>query len=189
MSHIIDSMYARNIGHEKESLLTEVIAHLFRLEQKLVDWEQTLPPNMTLVSMVDALSMDDTEYTDIVSRTRQRFRKILTLRYLNLRLLLHRPILTRLLDNSRGEDSSPNENVLLKQIGQNSLQICMQSANIIFAIVNQAIGVGARPTFNLIGAWWFSLYYSQSFSNHVRNPFLTDDIQLLMLHWSSSSSS
>lgn len=90
-----------------------------------------------------------------------KFRIILTLRYANYRLLLHRPILVRFLDACGGSQSDPQQLQLLHQLGLSSMQICadstMQIIDLVYDIVHRS---DKLP--NLLGAWWFSLYYSMS---------------------------
>jgi hypothetical protein len=90
-----------------------------------------------------------------------KFRVILTLRYLNLRVLLHRPVLVKFIIASRAPDHDPEDLKLLQRIGMNSMAICTMSAmeiiNIIFRIVSDP-----KWKQSLLGAYWYSLYYSKS---------------------------
>lgn len=88
-----------------------------------------------------------------------KFRIIITLRYLNLRVLLHRPILVKFIAASRSQNRDPQDLKLLQQMGMNSMHICTESAMEIIGIVNRVVSEpGWRHS--LLGAWWFSLYYS-----------------------------
>lgn len=89
-----------------------------------------------------------------------KFSVILTLRYLHLRILLHRPILVKFLD-ARGKGGiDPREESLLQQIGSNSIQICMESAISIIDIIHELVhSMGWQK--GLLGAWWYSLHYSE----------------------------
>lgn len=89
-----------------------------------------------------------------------KFRVILTLRYLNLRVLLHRPVLVKFIAASRSPDRDPQDLKLLQQIGMNSMQIVTESA---MEIIDLVLRVVSEPGWkqSLLGAWWFSLYYSE----------------------------
>ncbi len=125
------------------------------MEQQLVDWKRLLPPNMDLIRSQD-LSSEGEEPAES-----ERFRIILTLRYHNLRILIHRLIVVKFLDMSGKNTTDDQQLALLQQIGSNSVQICVQSATEIISIVNLVVhAAGVRRT--LLGAWWFSLYYSKN---------------------------
>jgi histidinol-phosphate/aromatic aminotransferase/cobyric acid decarboxylase-like protein len=89
-----------------------------------------------------------------------KFRVILTLRYLNLRVLLHRPVLVKFIAASRYPDRDQQDLKILQQIGMNSMQIVTESAMEIIDIVSRVV---LEPGWkqSLLGAWWFSLYYSK----------------------------
>lgn len=90
-----------------------------------------------------------------------KFRVILTTRYLNVRVLLHRPVLVKFISASRSPDYDSQDLMLLKQIGMNSMQICMESAMEIIDIVFAAVSEPGWKE-SLLGPWWFSLYYSKT---------------------------
>lgn len=54
------------------------------------------------------------------------------------------------------------EDSMLKQVGQRSKSICFQSASELVSIVN-ILTHSAEPKRGLLGAWWFTLYYSEYF--------------------------
>ena len=89
-----------------------------------------------------------------------KFSVILTLRYLHLRILLHRPILVKFLDACGKGGIDPHEERLLQQIGSNSMRICMESAMSTIDIIHELVPSSEWPK-GLLGAWWYSLYYSE----------------------------
>lgn len=95
-----------------------------------------------------------------------KFRVILTLRYLNLRVLLHRPVLVKFIIASRAPDRDPEDLKLLQRIGMNSMAICTMSAMEIINIVFQAVS-DPKWKQGLLGAYWYSLYYSKSLHLHL----------------------
>ena len=159
MFHAIDCLYGQNIGCEKPLEVGDIVAPLFNGEHQLMDWERTLPANLKITSSQQIISQTlehsllEDDYIEL------RLRTILTLRYLNLCLLLHRPILTKFLDLGSGNSYS-HELRLLQQVGSNSIKVCIQSSIEVISIVHAAVQKtdGAR---SLLGAWWFSLYYSK----------------------------
>jgi hypothetical protein len=166
MGQVIESLYGQNVTSEKTMRTDQLVVHLFRMEQQLTEWEQSLPTALRLVTTEDVavLTSQRLSAPDPNKILTERLRNILTLRYLNIRLLLHRPVMTLFLGQ---HDNSPEANqdlLFLRQFGQNSLQVCVDSANLIIAIVHSSMQNDLRPQHTLLGAWWFSLYYSEWFS-------------------------
>jgi hypothetical protein len=88
-----------------------------------------------------------------------RFRVILTLRFNNIRILAHRPILVKFLDVIGGSESDTQELSMLTQLGMDSVQTCVQSASTVLEIVGFLVNAGEMRR-TLLGAWWYTLYYS-----------------------------
>lgn len=149
---IISVLYGGNIGCDKPSSLLDTVAHLFRMEQHLVDWQHTLPPSLGLRSSQD-IPLEDPS-------PNESFRVILTLRYHNLRILLHRTMLVRFLNTLGGDDIYREEAPLLQQVGINSLQICVESSLEIITLISNIVQF-KHDQKRVLGAWWFSLYYSK----------------------------
>ncbi|KAF2501403.1 hypothetical protein BU16DRAFT_450555 [Lophium mytilinum] len=149
MWNVIDLLYAANIGCGSSTSVLDFMAYLFKMEQQLMEWERSLPANMALRKSQEILSEeDDTE----------RYRIILTLRYHNLRILIHRLVVVRFLDTCGKADRDEQELALLRQIGLNSVQICAHSSLEIISIVSTIVhSTDVRHEY--LGAWWFSLYY------------------------------
>ncbi len=148
---VIYSLYGQNLGCDQPLGEMETITQVFKLEQELSDWEHSLVQPLCLRTP-SLLLLDQDSALD------ERFRVILTLRYLNLQILLHRPFLSRCLD-LRGKTSSENQTVRsVDQLAANFIDTCVRSSEDIISIVHSI--VSAKPSVELLGAWWFSLYYS-----------------------------
>lgn len=151
---ILDALYGGNLGCETPQNIFDVASHLLRIEQQLLQWQISLPVSMQLVQPADMIQ------GDYDSPEISRYRVILTLRYLNLRVLAHRPILQRFLEAVAGQDPESDHTSTLQQVGSNSLRTCIQSAVGIVELMTHIIQSGASQQH--LGAWWFSLYYSTS---------------------------
>lgn len=159
------SLYGHNLRYGENSTAS-TITRILELQQELNEWCYMLPACLSLVS-----------YNDIPERVEanpgtpnlQRYRIILTLRYLNTKLLLHRPLLTRgLLQNP--SDSSQDQR-LLDQTGENIIQCCTQSAKEIIMLVHGVLNCKNLGK-SYLGSRWFTIYYSKchlqySFQDHV----------------------
>ncbi|KAJ5133966.1 uncharacterized protein N7443_004411 [Penicillium atrosanguineum] len=157
--NVLDLLYGQNIGCDSPLPVSETMSHIFSMEQHLFSWERSLPQPLQLVSTA---SLDDMPQQQLPSESEYfswKFRVVLTLRYLNLRVLLHRPVLVKFISASRSPDRNSQDLKLLQQIGMNSMQICTDSAMEIIDIVHRVV---SEPGWKqgLLGAWWFSLYYT-----------------------------
>ncbi|KAJ5787283.1 hypothetical protein N7457_002273 [Penicillium paradoxum] len=155
----LELLYGQNIGCDGPLPVSETVAHIFGLEQHLFSWERSLAHPFQLISSASIERMPHDQIPSDPQLLSSKFQVILTLRYLNLRVLLHRPILVKFITASRSPDRDPQDMRLLQQIGMNSLQICADSAMEIIDIVHRVVSEPGWKR-SLLGAWWFSLYYT-----------------------------
>lgn len=130
----------------------DFVGPLFQMEHQLLEWERKVPVHLSLRRARDIPSEEDADICE-------RFRILLTLRYHNLRILIHRLVLVKFLDSAGSTTQDQNENVILQQIGSNSVQRCVESSMEIISIVTFLVHSEMGKKF--LGAWWFSLYYSR----------------------------
>ncbi|KAJ5610294.1 hypothetical protein N7510_007013, partial [Penicillium lagena] len=156
--NVLDLLYGQNLGCDPSLPITEAAAHIFSMEQHLFAWERSLTQPLQLISIISLDEMAKGQLSNYQYFS-WKFRVILTLRYLNLRVLLHRPVLVKFIAASANTECDPQDLKLLQQIGMNSMQICADSAMAIIDIVHQVV---TEPGWkqSLLGAWWFSLYYT-----------------------------
>lgn len=154
MGEVIDILYGSNLGNVDSEHVYDIASHLLHFEQKFMTWRGSLPANLSLVFDPDALHTRGTDQGNL------RYRFILTLRFLNLRILAHRPQLCKYLEHLGNAKLDTQQLLTLAQVGANSVRICLQSA---LDIVKLMRGAVSPPCFSLhlLGAWWFSLYYSE----------------------------
>ena len=159
MWNIINQLYDGNIGCGPPNTVLDIVSRLFALEQQLAVWQRQLPPSLDQSNISDLIHSSGS--TDTTPSAIDRFRIIIKLRHHNLRILLHRPILVKFLDmvGKSPSISEAQEASSLQQIGSNSIQTCVQSSMEIIAIVRAIVG-GSNHHRSLLGAWWFSLYYT-----------------------------
>lgn len=151
MWKVIDVLYECNIGYPNGGVLP-VASSILQIEHQLLEWQATLGPLSGLVTPDELRNDDD------VSPER-RFRVILTLRYHNVRILAHRRMLDLYLASVERGQVYDAEDSMLKQVGQRSKGICFQSASDLISIVHTLLH-SHEPKKGLLGAWWFTLYYS-----------------------------
>ena len=154
MWNVIDQCYGKNIGYDGPVSIFDIFTRVFQMEKHLMEWQRTLPNNIRLIKSQHIPFVNENN-----GHLLERFSVVLTLRYHNLRILLHRPILTKFLELSGQTVYDDQEFELLQGSGCNSVEICVQSSMEIIAIVNQVV-VSPRMRESILGAWWFTLYYS-----------------------------
>ncbi|CAH0051631.1 unnamed protein product [Clonostachys solani] len=149
LGDIIANQYDQNIGTSTHTSLSCLLENTIRLEGQLLAWKRVLP---------DTLSRRPWDVKSGESGADVVFDKlsvILTLRYLNIRTLLHRPVLARYLEQLRVQDPDQNEMMWMQRFGQPYLEACIESASEIITIVHNL-----SDTPSTLGAWWFSTYYT-----------------------------
>ena len=154
---IIDKLYGQNLGCEEPISVGDSITRILSISQNLEAWERSLPGNLGLVTLRDIQDAKQPDYAE--PQFTLKFRLILTLRYLHLQILLHRPILVKFIDACSENSMNSSDNRLLQQIGSNSLQVCSESAMNIIDMMYEVLHSTTWQK-SLLGAWWFSLYYS-----------------------------
>ncbi|CEL11170.1 hypothetical protein ASPCAL14275 [Aspergillus calidoustus] len=154
LSRTLDLIYDSNLGTEEKIPSYELITRILRLRQSLEEWTTPLPTHMTLIKAQECM-------TDIGKNpTIDRFRIILTMRYHNLRLLIHRAILMRLcelIDDCDDVDSS--DTLVLQDIARSTVYISIESATEMIGIVRSLVEMQWAQR-GLLGVWWCALYHT-----------------------------
>lgn len=156
MWKIMATLYGHNLGCGEAPSEVVMMTQIVELEQELSDWQQSLSPPLFLRSTSNLPKDDSSE-----EYTMERFRMILSLRYLHVQLLLHRPSFTRSLGK---EPVQPNASIRtqksVNQMQDNFNRTCVRMAEEIIDIIHAVL---TRPSMgrHLIGAWWFSMYYGK----------------------------
>ncbi|KAJ1326031.1 transcriptional regulatory protein GAL4 [Microdochium nivale] len=215
LGKIIASVYGHNIEHEGLSA-SDLVTRIIQLEQDLDQWRIALPKALAVCSSssVASAGAQQQPYSGIPdkpslasffsstpppslsasSQQVDKLRIILTLRYLNTKLLLLRPILintlcARFLLNKPGgggilsdrpisaqhSAGSPGGEFHTWSLGymQNSYMMasCFRAAVESIVIIHEAV---TRPELgkHMLGAWWFTLYYAFNASLTVLGTLL-----------------
>ncbi|CAN9187092.1 unnamed protein product [Alternaria alternata] len=152
LGEIIEVLYGNNLGCDASENLFDIASSLLQFEQKYIGWQHSLPVNFSLI-------VPGAQLFDGRGELNLRFRLILTLRFLNVRILTHRPMLSKYLELIANPHSDMQQMAILKQIGANSMRICINSAVGVIKLVREVLAP-QEPRSHLLGAWWFSLYYT-----------------------------
>ncbi|KAL1866842.1 hypothetical protein Daus18300_006545 [Diaporthe australafricana] len=167
---IIDRLYDCNIAYPDNSVIS-IASQILQIEDQLLEWQASLPPLLTLTNPAEIRNDNDFCLA-------RRFRVILTLRRHNVHLLAHRRVFDLYLssiEKRRGYDAHDS---MLAQVGERSKNVCLQTASELISMVN-IITHSPQPKCGLLGAWWFTLYYTLNAAltivtmvlcNHANSP-------------------
>ena len=172
MYRIIDTCYGQNLGLEDLQSDSDLFAHVVRVEAELEAWKAQLALNN--LSVYDTpLVPQDLSGIEADDKISARYTVVLSVRYHNLQILLHRPILEKLLETCGGgrrsqpanqpsilpSSSASSSTAKLVQMGLGSVEACIHSAQAIISIVHTIV-LAEGPRRDLLGAWNFSLFYT-----------------------------
>lgn len=164
LQETINTLYGKNLACSALVNDVDTVSRVYKIETRLSEWQQQLPPEMKLVNAKDIFAEGLTPADDATEdEWRQlRLRFVLTVRYINVRILLHRPILVKFMEDLRHPNNSPDLPILL-QIGTTNIQIAAKSGMELLYLVRNALRYSpGRSKWGLLGAWWYSLYYSKA---------------------------
>ncbi|KAJ5981588.1 hypothetical protein N7522_013572 [Penicillium canescens] len=158
MGNIIDQIYGQNLACGPGLSVSETVGRVLAIENQLFSWNMALPDSFRQLSLQGLRK--GIEQSQALGRLFPlKFRVILTLRYLHIQILLHRPILAKFLDASHASCLELSEERILNDIGYSSMKKCVESAMGIIDMVHELVsGTGWQQ--DLLGAWWYSLYYT-----------------------------
>lgn len=159
MYQIIDTCYGQNLGLEEFLPMAEIISLTLRGETQLNEWKNQILPSLNLRVCDTPLCSQDLSKLEAKDKIKERFIFVLSLRFHNLHILLHRPILEKWLDVHGGAVDDAETN-MMQQVCISSIENCVDSAMIIISIVHTVVlSSGWRR--DLLGAWNYSLFYSK----------------------------
>lgn len=172
MYRIIDSCYEQNLGFQASSTGMEAVSLVLAGERQLDEWKQQLVPLIYFRVAETPLETQHLEMMDSGNQMLERFNLVLSLRFHNLRILLHRQFIEKYLDASSagGGNEQSSEIRILQQVGVNSVQTCVESAKIIISIVHTVVSSTDWHR-DLLGAWNYSLFYSKYCNNSLLSYF------------------
>ncbi|KAL6249362.1 hypothetical protein RBB50_003215 [Rhinocladiella similis] len=158
MYQIIDTCYGQNLGLEDCLPVAEIISLTLKGETQLTEWKDQILPALNLRVCDTPLCSQDLDKLEAKDKITERFNLVLSLRFHNLHILLHRPILEKLLDVHGGPINGA-ETTMMHQVCISSIENCVDSAMIIISIVHTVVlSSGWRR--DLLGAWNYSLFYT-----------------------------
>ncbi|MBE3047015.1 fungal specific transcription factor domain-containing protein [Candidatus Bathyarchaeota archaeon] len=156
MGRVVEVLYGSNLGCDDPQDVFTLASQVLQIEQQLSKAQRTFPSTLQLIEPHDLVHGPGSSSDALL-----KFRVIYTLRYHNLRILMHRPLLHRYLEVLSSQAGDVQQIAPLGQVGVNSLRTCVQSASSIVELMSRLSSSTERVR-ELSGAWWFSLFYSKA---------------------------
>ncbi|KAK9233844.1 fungal-specific transcription factor domain-containing protein [Lipomyces kononenkoae] len=157
---VLDFCYGQNLGLQSSLSTADSISHILEGQRQLNEWRSQLLPSLGLQIWEDLMTLEDVKKMEPQSIISHRFNIVLSVRYHNLRILLHRPGLERFLEAfwHTGDMRDPDKRILM-QTNIASVQNCVESAVSIISVVH-SITTSTASCRELLGGWNYSLYYT-----------------------------
>ena len=187
MYKIIDSCYGQNLGLEGRRTDSEIVSLVLRGEEQLGEWQSSLAPLQMLVYKTP-LSPRDLEKMEVGNKYNERFIIVLSVRYHNLRILLHRPLLEGLLDacgrmgtsstsgppSSSGLAGNAGDLGMVRHLSISSVETCVNSAIVVISMIRTVV-LSTGWQRDLLGAWNYSLFYSKLWTHKKKRRIMKRD--------------
>ncbi|KAL3484145.1 fungal-specific transcription factor domain-containing protein [Aspergillus germanicus] len=154
MGDALDRLYGQNLEFQTHLPMSETLDRIFGLSWKLAHWQDSLPPTLKIINTTNE-ALNDVPLT--VGTT--RFRVLLSLRYLGAKILIIRPILRKFLDMGSMTTSHEHRSEWLVNSGAGLLAELVRTCRNVLQI-SKSILLGSKSDQNLLGAWWFSCFYT-----------------------------
>ncbi|KAK5062910.1 hypothetical protein LTR84_004986 [Exophiala bonariae] len=151
---VLADLYGNNLGSDLPRSLSEMTHSILCLEKRLGAWKRGLPPELQKrpwkgdrPDVQVSTPLPDDHIFD-------RLSVIMALSHLNVRILLHRSILSKLLSREY-EAEEDSTDAFFRGVAEQSVIVCEASAIDLVAIV---YSMGSDAAF--LPAWWFTAYYT-----------------------------
>ncbi|KAK9251138.1 fungal-specific transcription factor domain-containing protein [Lipomyces tetrasporus] len=156
---VLDLCYGHNLGLKSSISTSDWISHILDGQHQLSQWRTKLLPSLGLQIQQDLMTPEDVTKMNTRCFIVHRFNIVLSMRYHNLRILLHRPRLESFLEAfwSTGDMCDQDKRIIM-QMDIASVQNCVESAVSIISIAH-SITTASFSHRELLGAWNYSLYY------------------------------
>lgn len=169
----MDRLYDQNLGFRPSLPMSEALGQISQLCWQLAQWQDNLPTCLKIITSRD--TVDDVS----PSIENVRLRVLLSLRYLGTRILVLRPVLNQFLDLPGTTASNEHQSQWLRNSGAVLLADMVRTCNDVLHISKNIILAASQNDQNLLGAWWFSCFYSTLHPNpQPTNPANQGSIQL-----------
>lgn len=154
MGQSLARQYNGNIGSEdEEPNEIATIQASGEMRQMLRQWMSSIPENLKVIPSGSPLFLEKS--------LQNKLRTTLTIRYHNVNILIHRPLLCATLQYLSSNDIPPDAKLpYTTQLAMSEADECVSSAERTIEIVSSILADNATGENNL-GVWFFTLYYGK----------------------------
>ncbi|CRG91267.1 hypothetical protein PISL3812_08315 [Talaromyces islandicus] len=158
--NVLNFCYGQNLDFQNSPSTTDSISHILDGQRQLNKWRTELVPSLGLHVWEGLVTPEDVWQLTTGSVIHDRFNIVLSVRYNNLRILLHRPRLESCLEAfCHSSDISNEDRRIMLPLDFTSVQNCVESSTAIISMIHSITTSGAQYR-RLLGAWNYSLYYT-----------------------------
>jgi hypothetical protein len=163
MGDTIDRLYGQNLGSIPPAYTSETLSQVSDLLSQLDQWQEQLPRHLKAIDASENMLENASKSLEIT-----RLRVLLSFRYLGARILVLRAILTHFFSPSGRNNCNEHLSEWLLDSSFPLIADLVWTCLRIFRISTELLAASANNQ-NLLGAWWFSCYYSMTllFSHHT----------------------
>lgn len=165
MFNVIDTCYGQNLGFDSCDTPQGLTSSIYEGNRQLNKWQYELVPSLGLHVLQSPLTATDIDIMKSENVVTARFNIVLSMRFHNLRILLHRQSLEKSLNrenqNYWHSTNAETGDKSQLQVEIDNISNCVESAIIIISTVHTIVTADGWRR-NLLGAWNYSLYYSKS---------------------------
>ncbi|KAL3477177.1 fungal-specific transcription factor domain-containing protein [Aspergillus californicus] len=153
---IVSELYGDNLNANPPLCVSTTLAQIVNLEGRLEKWRETLPPYLRMSEWLKDGTVGSV--TTILESSLDRLSIITLVRYHHARILLHRPILTLLLERTTQRksctSSGSEDDSFFNHVNAESVRLCHESATKLIHIIDKR-----SESMALLGSWWFAAYH------------------------------
>lgn len=152
---VLADLYGNNLGSDLSRSVPEMTQSILCLEKRLGAWKRGLPPE--LQKRPWTLDRSNVQVSTPLPNDHvfDRLSVIMALSHLNVRILLHRSILSKFLAYEYDAENEDSTDFFFHGVAEQSVIVCEASAIELVAIV---YSMGSDAAF--LPAWWFTAYYT-----------------------------
>ena len=152
---ILANLYGNNLSSDLPRSMSDMTQSVLCLEKRLASWKRALPVELQKRPWMSDISNVQVSTPLSGDHVSDRLSIIMTLRHLNVRILLHRAVLSKFLaDDCHAEDQDSTD-VFFYGVAEQSVIVCETSASELVAVV---YSMGSNTAF--LSAWWLTAYYT-----------------------------
>ncbi|CAK7215100.1 hypothetical protein SBRCBS47491_002367 [Sporothrix bragantina] len=175
----VERLYDQNLGSRPSPITSTILDEIAHLCWKLAKWQDSLHPVLRIIASGDSIpDMSGTLET-------KRLCTLLSLRYLGTRILVLRPVLVYFLDPPAALAKTEHQAKWLCKSAAILLADLSRTCGNVLHIINSIL-TASHNDLNLLGAWWFSTYYTFNASLAVfgillakRMPAFSTDLEAI----------